>query len=319
MTGERARVFVVGADGQDGKLLAESVARSGGVFRGIDRGDEIDIFDPASIGDALERFAPDELYYLAAYHHSSEDRSLSALAAGELYARSFGVHVTGLVNTLDAVKSRAPACSVFYAASSHVFAGGQSDTQDETTPFAPLDAYGVTKVAGAHVCRSYRARGVRVSVGYLYNHESRHRGRGFVSSRIVDGAVAAHRAVARGEPFTLKLGNLGAVVDWGFAPDYVEAMRRIVARAAAPVDGARGGDDYVVATGVPHTVEDFARIAFSAAGLDFRAHVEEDAGLLQRKPGRLIGDARKLRADTGWTTGISFDEMVQTLVKERLT
>jgi GDPmannose 4,6-dehydratase len=310
------RVFVVGAGGQDGKLLEENVARSGGVFRGIDRHDEVDIFDPASIGRAIEQFVPDELHYLAAYHHSSEDRALTGSDAGDLFAKSFGIHVTGLVNTLEAVRAHAPACCVFYAASSHVFAGTTSETQDESTPFAPVDAYGITKVAGVHVCRSYRARGLHVSVGFLYNHESSYRGRGFVSSRIVDGACSAREAANRGEPFTLKLGNLGAIVDWGYAPDYVVAMRRIAARAW---QSAGGGDDYVIATGVPHTVGDFAREAFSAVGLDFRAHVEEDAALLQKRPGRLIGDATKLHTDAGWAPTVTFEEMVKTLVRERLT
>ncbi len=306
------RVFVVGAGGQDGKLLAENVARSGGVFRGIDRDDKVDIFDPASIGRAIEQFVPDELHYLAAYHHSSEDRQGDA---GELFAKSFGIHVTGLVNTLEAVKAHAPTCGVFYAASSHVFAGTATDMQDESTPFAPVDAYGITKVAGVHVCRSYRARGLHVSVGYLYNHESSYRGRGFVSSRIVDGACSAREAANRGEPFTLKLGDLAAVVDWGYAPDYVEAMRRIAMRAA---ESAAGGDEYVIATGSPHTVGDFAREAFFTVGLDFSQHVEEDAALLRKRPGRLIGDAKKLREQTAWAPTVTFEEMVRTLVKERL-
>ena len=157
-----------------------------------------------------------------------------------------------------------------------------------------------------------------MSVGFLYNHESRLRGRGFVSSRIVDGACAARAAKNRGEPFTLKLGHLGAIVDWGFAADYVAAMRTLAARAAAAASAAEVGD-YVVATGVPHTVGDFAREAFAAVGLDFAAHVEEDPALLHKRPGRLVGDASKLRADTGWAPTMSFAEMVKTLVRERLT
>ena len=227
---------------------------------------------------------------------------------------SFAVHVAGLVNTLEAVQAHAPSCSVFYAASSHVFAGSDTETQDESTAFAPTDAYGITKVAGVHVCRSYRARGLRVSAGLLYNHESRYRGRGFVSSRIVDGACAAREALNRGAPYVLKLGHLGAVVDWGYAPDYVAAMRAITARAA---DGS--ADDYVVASGVGHTVGDLARVAFAAVGLDSRDHVQEDPSLLRKRPGRLVGDASKLRRETGWAPSLSFEEMVKTLVRERLT
>ncbi len=317
-----ARVLVVGADGQDGKLLAENVAASGATFRGIDRDGEVDIGDPASIARAVADFQPTELHYLAAYHHSSEDKRLGggpgatgdAGHLGKLFARSFAVHVTGLVNTLEAVKAHAPGCGVFYAASSHAFAGSGTEMQDESTPFAPLDAYGITKVAGVHVCRSYRARGVRASSGFLYNHESRYRGRGFVSSRIVDGAVAAREAKNRGEPFFVKLGHLGAVVDWGYAPDYVAAMRAIAARTAAGTP-----DDYVVATGVAHTVGDFAREAFAAVGLDFHDHVEEDPSILHKRPGRLVGDASKLRRETGWAPSVSFAEMVKMLVRARLT
>jgi GDPmannose 4,6-dehydratase len=176
--------------------------------------------------------------------------------------------------------------------------------QDESTRFAPRNAYAITKVAGAHACALYRERySLHVSVGILYNHESPLRGPRFVSQRIVRGAWRARR-----EPgYRLKLGSLSAVVDWGYAPDYVDAMVRIVSH---PVP-----DDYVIATGEPHTVREFVEIAFARLGLDWREHVEEEASLVTTTSATLIGDSTKLRARTGWSPTVGFEQMVDILLR----
>ena len=304
------RALIVGSGGQDGSLLFEDRAKSCAVV-GLDVGSvrthavegappgPVDIHDPSAVNALVARFAPDEIYYLAARHHSSEERPDDASELRE----TTRVNFLALVNVLDAVRGHAPACRVFYAGSSHMFGAPASPRQDESTPFSPKNPYAITKVAGAHACALYRERhGMHVSVGILYNHESPLRGERFVSQRIARGAKRA----AREPGFKLAIGSLSSVVDWGYAPDYVNAMTRIVGEATP--------GDYVVATGVPHTVSDFVEIAFRAAGLDWRAHVEENAGIVRSAPGALVGDASKLRARTGWAPSVTFEEMVGILV-----
>jgi GDPmannose 4,6-dehydratase len=305
------RALVVGDLGQDGRILFEQRSRSGPVV-GIDVGGlrtagsdgfdlpaSVDLQDEAQVAELCARVVPDEAYYLAARHHSSEEHPDEASELRECTK----VHLLGFVNVLDALRRHAPECRVFYASSSHTFGQPTSATQNESTPFSPRNPYAVTKVAGAHTCRLYRERyGMHVSVGILYNHESPLRGPRFVSQRIARGA----RQAAGDPAFRLKLGSLSAVVDWGYAPDYVDAMIRIVADPRP--------DDYVIATGQPHTVRDFVEAAFGFMSLDWRAHVEESSGIAASSQGTLIGDSSKLRARTGWAPTVSFEEMVQILV-----
>lgn len=289
------RVVVVGSAGQDGTILCEQLRDAEVV--GVDVGGPTNVLVAESIEKLVREVAPDELYYLAAYHHAAEDAQGSTPA---LLRASFDAHVTGFTNALEAIATRAPACRVFYASSSHVFGAPASPTQDESTPIAPINAYGITKAAGMHVARLYRRRGVFASSGVLYNHESTLRAPSFVSRKIVDAARAKKR---------VRLGRLDAVVDWGFADDTVRAMRAILAHTSP--------DDFVVATGVPHTVRDFAAVAYASVGADWREYVDEDATVLQKEHITLVGDSRKLRAMTGWSPSVSFEEMVAKLVDAR--
>jgi GDPmannose 4,6-dehydratase len=313
------RAIVVGGAGQDGRLLLEALAREGATAVGLDLGAAVavgapgfapapvDVTDAAAVADLVLRFAPTEVYYLAAHHHSSEE-GIDADVAG-LLRRSLDVHVTGLGVFLDALRAHAPTCRLFYAASSLVFGTPPTPTQDESTPLEPRCVYGITKTAGLFACRTWRERhGVFASVGILYNHESPYRAAKFVSRRIVQGARDALAAKQTGRASRLVLGNLAAAVDWGWAPDTVDAMRRIL---ALPDPG-----DFVVATGEPHTVRDFAAAAFAALGLDWRDTVVEDPALLHRHTGTLVGDASKLRRLTGWKPSLTFAEMVARLVRE---
>jgi GDPmannose 4,6-dehydratase len=221
--------------------------------------------------------------------------------------RSLEVHVVGFVNVLEALCCAAPRSRVFYAASSHVFGSTNSATQNEDTPFEPRDAYGISKAAGILVCRAYRERrGLHVSAGILYNHESAYRSAEFVSQRIVRGARDARAAYDRGETYSIRLGNLNAVADWGYAPDYVDAMVKML---GLPEPG-----DYVIATGIPHTVADFARIAFEKVGLPWQAYVKEDPSLIRKQTPTLVGNASKLARATGWRPTVSFDEMIDILL-----
>lgn len=240
------------------------------------------------------------MFYLAAAHSSSQQRDAADAA---LLRRSFEVNTIGLGNFLDAIE-RIDGCRLFYAASSMVFGDDASGRQTENTPHRPTSFYGMSKAAGIQLCQHYRRRGRHISSGILYNHESPGRPNHFVSQKIVQGAVA----IARGEERQLILGDFDARVDWGYAPDFVDAMLRIVEYDV--------GDDYIVATGELHTVGEFAEIAFRTVGLHWRDHVIRDGSVLQRRRSALSGDASLLRERTGWRPTVTFPEMVTILVRE---
>jgi GDPmannose 4,6-dehydratase len=306
------RVVIVGSKGQDGSILFAKCSRDCAVI-GLDAGtvtqhqadglaprEPVDVLDREQVRALLQGATPDEVYYLAAHHHSSEE---SPDEAAEM-RRCAEVHLIGLVHFLDALRVYAPRGRLFYAGSSQLFGQANGPRQDETTPFAPRNPYAITKAAGAQACALYRERyGVHASVGILYNHESPLRGPRFVTQRIAHGVWQAKR-----DPrYRLTVGSLSAVVDWGYAPDYVDAMTLIVAQPEP--------DDYVIATGQPHTVGDFIHVAFRLVGLDWRAHVVEDATRVRTTPATLVGDATKLRARTGWKPTVGFDQLVEILVR----
>jgi GDPmannose 4,6-dehydratase len=307
------RAVIIGSRGQDGSILFDARAAHCAVLgfdvgtvrhhllEGVAPSQPLDLQEARAVHRMMESVAPDEIYYLAAHHHSSEEHVDEAT---ELRA-SLDVHVIGLVHVLEAMRDVAPRCRLFYAGSSQMFGQPSTQRQDESTPFAPRNVYAITKVSGAHICAMYREKhGLHASTGILYNHESPLRGERFVTQRIVRGARRAQRDPA----FKLKLGSLSAVVDWGYAHDYVDAMIRIVSQPAP--------DDYVVATGEAHTVLDFVEAAFGHLGLDWRNHVEEDSSLVTPPPtlARLVGDATRLRERTGWKPTLSFRELVELLV-----
>jgi GDPmannose 4,6-dehydratase len=304
--------LIVGAGGQDGRLLTRHLLDHGYAVRGWTRIKpasplasecaQIDLLDSTSIERELRNLQPNEIYYLAAFHHSTEDSI--ELSPAELMRRSFDVHVTGLRNVLQVIKTFLPGTRLFYAASSHVFGAAVAESQNEQTPFAPTSAYGISKAAGIDCCRLFRNDGVFAATGILFNHESSLRKASFLSQKIVQGVLQARRD----EAFKLVLGDLHACVDWGYARDYVDAMFRML-QLPKP-------DDFVVASGETHTVQEFAQAAFAAAGVDWSQHVGTDARLLKRNSQPLRGDSGKLRKATGWAPTVTFIELVARLVHE---
>jgi GDPmannose 4,6-dehydratase len=305
--------LVIGSAGQDGRYLSGQLAEQGYAVVGVDRATltgapagltQIDLLDLAQVDALLAAVKPAACFYLAAVHHSSEEAHETNLV--ELFHQSFALHVDGWLHVLEGARRQAPACRLFYAASSHVFGAPAQPVQDESTPLDPTNVYGISKAAGVDVSRYYRARGLHVSNGFLYNHESPLRPKKFVSQRVAFGAVEARRAQQRGERFSLELGSTSAAVDWGYAPDYTDAMIRIVSRDEP--------DDFIVATGQPHTIAELCEAAFGPLGLDWREIVVERAGRVTKQLGTLTGDASKLRRLTNWKPSISFEEMIHTLV-----
>jgi GDPmannose 4,6-dehydratase len=301
-------VLIVGSAGQDGSLLRESARQRGDSVVGITR-DRVDLdgqqrpFDirnPGEVRDLVARLQPREIYYLAARHQSSED---VAPQDGALFDESLQVNVSGLITFLDAVRTVSASSRLFYASSSHVFGGAGPPLRDESTPLNPDSIYGISKSAGQLACRHYRkTHNVFAAVGIMFTHESPRRRNGFVSRKIVHGAVS----IKRGRASKVVLGDLEASVDWGYAPDFVAAMLKIMALEAA--------DEFIVATGECHTVGEFAQHAFSALELDYREHIEVAPGMLKRRTAAFAGNPAKLARAAGWRPSLAFKDMVRILV-----
>jgi GDPmannose 4,6-dehydratase len=305
------KAVVVGCKGQDGSYLVELLRGKRYAVLGIDCGlvtepltgaPAVNIEDKAQVLNVVAAFVPDEVYYLAAFHHSSEDLPLDEY---ELARRSFEINTFALHNFLHAIAAESPHARLFYAASSHVFGDPSGNLQDENTPLNPVDAYGISKTAGVHLCRYYRSRRkVRCSSGILYNHESPRRSPEFVSRKVVRAAVRISRRIQQ----KLVVGDFDAMVDWGYAPDYVDAMWRIL-QLDEP-------EDFVVSSGAVHSVRELVETAFGFLGLDWTAHVEESPNIT-RKPRSCVlqGNSARLESRTGWRPSTSFREMIREMVE----
>lgn len=304
--------LVIGASGQDGTLLSELLAQRGdrviGVSRGQTRGrpgeswEPVDLLDPGQVLALIEKTRPAECYYLPAFHHSAEDAGLRT-GDPSLFERSHAVHVRGLLHFLHAIARVSPPTRLFYAASSHVFGAPAVQPQDESTPLNPENVYGITKTMGIHCCRHFRRElGVFAVAGILYNHESPLRPVKFLSQKIVRGVLAFQNDPAQ----KLVLGDLNAVVDWGYAGDYAAAMTRILAHPEP--------EDFVVATGEPRTVLEFLQTACELAGVDWRECAVTNPGLLRKKPTLLVGNSARLRKLTGWEPRVSFRQMIELMM-----
>lgn len=311
------RTIVVGHRGQDGTLLGHLLRSRGDVLTGLGRHGaenlsgqaapppQATLDDARSIEALVRHVNPTQVYYIAAHHRSSEKAGRPANVGADIGAGML-VNVQGPIHFLDAIRRVAPACRFFYASTSVIF-GQRSpeETQDETTQITPFCEYGLLKATGQLACQRYRREhGLFASVGILYNHESSLRTNTFLSRKVIDAAIR----IREGGRDPLVIGSLDARTDWGYAPDFVDAFRRIL--------DAPKPDDFIVATGVSHSVRDFVRIAFGRLGLDWEAHVRENPALLDRAPSCRIGNPAKLKAVTGWSPSVNFEQMINTIVDQ---
>ena len=255
-----------------------------------------DVTDLSSLLRALEAAQPTEFYNFAAQSFVDKSWDLPTLT----------VEVTGMsvTNVLEAIRSTDPKIRFYQASSSEMFGRAQAPVQDEATAFHPRSPYGVAKAFGHWLTVNYReSHGLHASSGILYNHESPLRGPEFVTRKISLGVAR----IKLGRQEKLRLGNLEARRDWGFAGDYVEAIWRMLQQEKA--------DDYVIATGRSASVRDFCRIAFEHAGLDYRRHVEVDESLLRRADiDAVLGSAAKAKQALGWTPSTSLEQLVAMMV-----
>jgi GDPmannose 4,6-dehydratase len=307
------KVVIVGSEGQDGKILFELLNKEGSQVIGIDREavrtsnadwqKKLNISDRASVSRLLQVFQPDEVYYFAAFHHSSQD---VLLPEAELIEQSYQVHVFSYLHFLEGVRLYSPKTRIFYAASSLIFGDTESEMQDEGTPYRPNSAYGITKLDGLFLSRLYREKyGVFASVGIFYNHESEYRSEKFVSMKVVTGAIN----IQSGKQEELIVGDLSTEVDWGYAGDYMEAARRILEL------GHSG--EFIIATGEKHSLKELVDIVFGIVGLNPKELVKEDQSLLTRRRKPMIGDITKLHEATGWKPRTSFREMIEKMVASK--
>ncbi len=259
---------------------------------------DADLLDRASLVAALRSSQPDEVFNLAApsfVPRSWEEPVLTAEFAA-----------VGVSSLLEAIREVDPSIRFYQASSSEIFGEPVESPQTEATPLSPLTPYGVAKAYGHFITRSYRRRyGLFACSGILYNHESPRRPLDFLPRKVAHGAASIHA----GRTETLRLGDLAARRDWGYAPDYVRAMWLMLQQDEP--------DDYIVASGETHTVEELVEIAFSHLGLDWPEHVVQDDSLRRGKAElhHLVGDASHARDALGWEPSCSFRALVELLVE----
>jgi GDPmannose 4,6-dehydratase len=312
------RALITGISGQDGSYLAELLLDRGYEVHGLVRGTTEDRFeriepirdrirlhaaellDEGSLLDVLREAQPDEVYNLAAMSSVSESWSL-AVAVAEYTA-------VGVTRLLEAIRMACPEARFYQASSSEMFGRAREAPQSESTPFYPRSPYGVAKVYGHFITVNFReSYGLHASSGILFNHESPRRGRNFVTRRISRGAAAIKLGLAD----DLTLGNLEARRDWGYAQEYVEAMWLMLQRDEP--------GDYVIGTGVAHSVRDVVDVAFGHLGLDPEEFVRIEPSL--KRPAEIeevVADPAKAGLELGWKARTSFEELVELMVEADL-
>ncbi len=303
------KAVIVGCNGQDGRIASDLLSSKNYDVLGIDRGIvkgparslPIDISNFDNVANMLRDMKPDEVYYFAAFHHSSEDKTAEDVM--HLFQESYRINVQALLHFLEGIRIFSPQTRLFYAGSSLLFGDTEEVVQNESTPFEPDTIYGITKLDGVLSCRYYKKSfGVFASTGIFYNHESQYRTENFISKKIIKGALD----INRGKKEKLILGDLSAQVDWGYAPDYVDAAYRIL-QADAP-------GEFVIATGKLHSVLDFVSIAFDYLGLNWKDHVTENKTVLTRSRKTLVGNPSRLIQTTGWKPTVDFRDMIRLLL-----
>jgi GDPmannose 4,6-dehydratase len=310
----KKRALITGITGQDGSYLAELLLDQGYEVFGLARRlsaenywrvdhlrDRItlipgDLLDQLSLIRVIERVQPGEVYNLAAMSFVPASWEQPMLT-GEFNSQ-------GVTRVLEAIRVVNPKIRFYQASSSEMFGRVREVPQVETTPFYPRSPYGVSKVFGHYITVNYRESYNLFAVsGILFNHESPRRGLEFVTRKVTDGVAR----IKAGKANELRLGNLDAHRDWGFAGDYVRAMWMMLQQDEP--------DDYVVATGESHSVKELVEIAFGHAGLDWKKYVKEDPALIRpAEVDHLIGNPSKAKEKFGWTPSVDFPGLVKMMV-----
>jgi len=309
------KALITGVSGQDGSYLAEFLSAKGYNVYGVDKSfsqlphetknaisqlHEIDLTKPVVLKKIILNILPDEIYHLAAYHFSSQLDGNSKMSFVPFNA----INLVALNVILETIRDNLKSCRTFYASSSHIFGKVDQYPQSEYTPYHPESLYAITKAAGNELCRFYREYyDVYTSVGILYNHESPRRSLSFITAQIAEAAAMAKL----GLPVKLTVRDLDGIVDWGAAQDYIRAMWLSLQQPH--------GDTYIISTGVPVQVRDFAQIAFNHVGLDSNNFIFQDKSTARKESIPYIGDSSKLRNECKWSPEISFYALVVEMVE----
>jgi GDPmannose 4,6-dehydratase len=308
------RALITGITGQDGSYLAEFLLDHGYEVFGMTRRSSTDSFgriahltekvtllsgdllDEHSLASTIRAAQPDEIYNLAAQSFVPTSWSQPVLTA-EFTA-------VGVGRVLEAMRAVKPDAKFYQASSSEMFGKVVETPQTEKTPFYPRSPYGVAKVFGHWITVNYReSYNLFACSGILFNHESERRTREFVSRKVTDGVAR----IKLGKAKQLRLGNLDARRDWGYAPDYVRAMWLMLQQSKP--------DDFVIATGETRSVQELVEVAFKHVGLDWRTHVVSDPAFIRpAEVDLLAGDASKARKELGWAPTVSFQTMIERMV-----
>jgi GDPmannose 4,6-dehydratase len=314
----RKTALITGVTGQDGSYLAELLLEKGYRVVGMTRRSSTDVheriehivgrieivsgdlLDQSSMSNLLAECRPDEVYNLAAQSFVPASWTQPVLT-GEFTA-------LGVTRLLEAIRAIDPRIRFYQASSSEMFGKVLQTPQNEETPFYPRSPYGVAKVYGHWITVNYReSYGLFAVSGILFNHESSRRGKEFVTRKISDGVARIKLGLAN----ELRLGNLDAQRDWGFAGDYVRAMWLMLQQTSP--------GDFVIATGRTHSVRDFVRLAFAAVDLDYERYVVLDERFVRpAEVDLLIGDASAAERVLGWTPSVAFEQLVETMVRADL-
>jgi GDPmannose 4,6-dehydratase len=312
------RALISGITGQDGSYLAAFLLEKGYSVYGMVRRSssqhfdriqhifdkveliEGDLTDQSSLDDAIKTVAPDEVYNLASQSFVPTSWNQPVLTAD--------VTGTGVTRILEAIRKHKADAKFYQASTSEMFGKVQETPQTERTPFYPRSPYGVAKVYAHWITVNYReSYNIFACSGICFNHESPRRGLEFISRKVTDGVARIKLGLAD----KLKLGNLEARRDWGFAGDYVEAMWLMLQQDQP--------EDYIIATGVSHSVRDLVETAFNYVGLPAEAHVVIDPKLFRpAEVDILVGDCSKAKLKLGWAPTLSFDQMICMMVEADL-
>ena len=308
------KALITGISGQDGSYLAELLLAQGYEVHGITRHastkscehiahlaahlhlHRANLLDQAALTELIADVRPGEVYNLAAQSFVPASIEQPVLTAE--------VTALGVARLLEAIRVTDPAIRFCQASSSEMFGAARQSPQDENTPYHPRSPYGVAKVYGHYITACYRElHGLYACSGILFNHESPRRGRDFVTRKITEGAAR----IKLGLTGELRLGNLQARRDWGFAGDFVQALWLMLQQSE--------GDDYVISSGEVHSVEEFVSAAFDYVGLDWRQHVVVDPQLYRPTEKHLLqGNPGKVAAKLGWRARMPFGDLVAIMV-----
>ncbi|MDD2709538.1 MAG: GDP-mannose 4,6-dehydratase [Verrucomicrobiae bacterium] len=319
------KALITGITGQDGSYLTELLLGKGYEVHGLvrrtstvhrERLDALfldpetrpkqlvlhygDLADPTGLVRLFHKVDPDEIYHLGGQSHIG--------ISFESPEYSFDINASGTLHLLECLRDSNHHAKFYHASSSEIFGRPETSPQNEKTSFRPVSPYACAKAAAHFMTTCYReSYGLFACNGILYNHESPRRGENFVTRKIARGVAA----IAKGRQKIIKLGNLDVKKDWGYAPEYVEAMWRML----------QGGkpDDYVIATGEAHSVRDFVAAAFAHVGLDWQKHIETDSHQFRpNEVGLMIGDASKARKELDWQPRTRFEALVKLMVDAEL-